>query len=155
MANPTDVRRLQRKLALIVANADYSQSEHKLTQSIKNAQDLEKALKDIGFQTTVYHDVATDEELRINVINFARTIDNDDLIVVFFSGHSCQVEGTNYLIPSQDEQIESGNEVIDIATPVDSILGRLLEPEKSCFFIIVLDCCRPYRLSRESGSRCK
>ena len=42
-----------------------------------------------------------------------KKIHNDDLILVYFYGHSCQVNGKNYLMPVRKDQIAAGTDIDD------------------------------------------
>ncbi|UJR32716.1 hypothetical protein I4U23_020175 [Adineta vaga] len=152
MANPNDNFRILRRLALLIGNDNYEQEQNKLNQSIKNATDLEQSLEKIKFKSTAHYDVAKHETMLENIITFTKTIQDGDLILFFFSGHSCQIDGTNYLINTGDDRISSGEDVAAFGTPLDRVIGRLRDTEASYMLVMILDCCRQYRIKNESKS---
>jgi hypothetical protein len=141
-----------RKLALIIGNDNYARPQNRLNHSISNARELNGLLRTINFDVTMHTDVATD--IMVTIKDFATKIKDGDLILVYFSGHSCQVNGKNYLIPVPGDQIEADIDIEVTANDVERILDRLLE-KKPYVTILILDCCRPYLLKGESTTNCK
>src|SRR6476620_6329358 len=62
-----------------------------------------------------------------------------DVAVVFYAGHGLEVDGTNYLIPT-DAKLASDIDVEDEAISLDRVL-RVLEPARS-LRLVILDACR-------------
>jgi uncharacterized caspase-like protein len=134
----------RRKLALVIGNGNYSRPSNRLTHSINNAIDVSDLLNRINFNVTTYTDANT--EMKEMIVDFAKTIKPDDLILFYFSGHGYQVQGKNYLIPVDDDEIKTKRNIEDIAINVERTIERLVEKNPSYVTIFILDCCRPYVL---------
>ncbi|CAF5147882.1 unnamed protein product, partial [Rotaria sp. Silwood1] len=78
----------RRRLALIFGNEDYSDAA-KLKSCVKDADDMAATLTSLGFQCTKYHNLnkrSTDIAIR----DFCATIEDDDCILIYFSGHGME-----------------------------------------------------------------
>jgi uncharacterized caspase-like protein len=139
-----------RKLALIIGNDGYCNSNNRLNHSINNANDLRDALKTIGFNVTIH----TDSKIQMMKLiqDFAETVNDGDFVLFYFSGHGCQADKKNYLIPIDDTSIEDENYIEDFACNVNNALDRLVKNKPSCITIFIVDCCRPYTLGNASTS---
>jgi uncharacterized caspase-like protein len=139
------------KLAMVIGNDDYNERHNKLTHSIYNANDLSDSLNKIGFDVTLH----TDPEIQMMKLirNFAKTINDGDLILFYFSGHGYQLNGKNYLIPVYDTIIQNETDVEEFAIDIEQILTLLAERNPSYVTIIILDCCRSYKLKDASTSK--
>ncbi|CAF3536320.1 unnamed protein product [Rotaria sp. Silwood1] len=87
----------RRRLALIFGNEDYSDAA-KLKSCVKDADDMAATLTSLGFQCTKYHNLnkrSTDIAIR----DFCATIEDDDCILIYFSGHGMEAyrSGNNLL----------------------------------------------------------
>jgi uncharacterized caspase-like protein len=142
----------RRKLALIIGNGKYHRDENKLNNSIENAKKLSDKLERIGFNVTdtEYFDVKTEDEIMENVKNFAENIQTGDLIFFYFSGHSSQVNKKNYLLPIDDSDIDSDDNLKLLANNFQRILNRLADKKPLHTTILIFDCCRPYVLNDTS-----
>ncbi|CAF1691491.1 unnamed protein product, partial [Adineta ricciae] len=97
---------VHRKTALLIGNNGYHRLSNELDQSIENVNRLSDLLTKIGFHVTSESDVEK-YDLTELIIKFAQTINNGDLVFLYFSGHACQVNGANYLIPVNDTWIQT------------------------------------------------
>ncbi|CAF0981135.1 unnamed protein product [Rotaria sordida] len=132
-----------RKRALIIGNNNYSRLESKLRHCINDAHDLSELLKTISFTVTTCHDLTNEETVAV-IRDFRNTIVDGDLVMVYFSGHGYQVNGRNYLMPIDDDKIETDEDVEDYAFEVEKTLERLASRNSSYVTIFILDCCRQY-----------
>ena len=138
----------RRKLALIIGNDNYRKSTNGLNHSIKNVNSLHRAVKKIGFEVEVHRDPHT--QLMELIGNFVQKVKDGDLVLFYYSGHGCQVNGKNFLIPVDDTSIETEMDIEDIACNVNHVLDRLVEKNPSYITLVILDCCIPYRLKHVS-----
>ena len=132
----------RQKWAFVIGYDEYSRPDNKLNTSMKNANKLTTLLKKSKFKFMKPKEDSTD--IMEQVQEFTRKIEDGDLILFYFSGHGYQLEGKNYLIPTDDSRIDKSNDVIDLGTSITSIVKRLLSDKPSCMAIVILDCCRPY-----------
>ncbi|CAF2154580.1 unnamed protein product [Rotaria magnacalcarata] len=140
-----------RKLALIISNGNYRKESNKLSQSINNANDLRDSLKKINFDVKTANNL-TKKEMTSQIIDFSELIKNGDLVLFYFCGHGCQLNGKNYLIPVDDATIQTDRDVEDFAVNVERTITRLLGRNSSYATIFILDCCVPYTLVNPSRS---
>ena len=139
----------RRKMALLIGNNDYRRRENQLSSSRSNAEDMSTMLKSINVDVKIACDV--DKHAMVGIIaDFSRIIRDHELVLFYFCGHGCHIDGKNYLIPADDGHIETKRDVIDFAISVDSVLSRLVERNPSYATVMILDCFRSYTLSEAS-----
>ena len=98
---------VQSKNALLIANASYK-NFGSLATPVNEAKDLKKALESIGFNVTLVQNCSK-EEMMTALGTFEKTLKAKGGTGFFhYGGHAVQVNGKNYLIPSDadipDEQ---------------------------------------------------
>ena len=146
----------RRKLAVIIANENYDRPENKLEKSVAHAQQLGDLLRTMSFNVMVATKIRYGSDImrKVQELDDICTIEDGDLILFYFSGHGYQLEGKNYLIPTDDSRLCEEKDVKDIGIDAAQILGRLREKRPNCAIIFILDCCRPYALKKPtSGDR--
>ena len=143
-----------RKLALIIGNENYQRSENELSHSTETIQELSNLLTKIGFRVTTSTNLEK-YDMTTEIISFSRTIKDGDLVLFYFSGHGYQVNGINYLIPTNDTWIKTDRDVEDFGINFNRMLRRVLEQNSSYVNIFILDCCRPYISNDLITSDCK
>lgn len=136
-----------RRLALVIGNDKY-QSNNTLSYSKNNASDLKATLEQIQFNVTLLLNVQ--QELMNNIADFAKNINDGDLILFYFSGHDYQIDNENYLIPTHDSKIQTDSDIQDFGCKARSALQRLTRDNPSYVTIFILDCSSPYDLKNES-----
>lgn len=139
-----------RKLALIIGNDDYCELKNRLNHSVNNANSLHDALREIGFDVEVHLNPRT--SIMELIVNFAQKVNEGDLVLFYFSGHGCQVNGKNLLIPADDALIEKDADVDEFGFNFNRILERLTERNRSYITIAILDCCQRYILKSASAA---
>jgi len=139
-----------RKLALVIGNGKYKRRGNHLKHSVKTARKLSNLLETINFHVTTY--VNIDKDMMKNISDFANTIVDGDLVLFYYAGHSRQVDGENYLIPTDDDRIVKDIDVKDIGIRATKVLNRLTKQNESYITIFILDCYKQYFLKNESLS---
>jgi uncharacterized caspase-like protein len=127
----------QRGVALVIGQSAYKNLSP-LTNPANDAREMEKALRNLGFETTVLTDL-TAKKLRRDLENFVVDAEGADVAVVYYSGHGIEAGGENWLVPID----------ADISAP-ESAAGKLvaLSPLLSSLKLSVpitllfLDACR-------------
>lgn len=71
---------------------------------------------------------------------FAATVEEGDVVVVYFSGHGLQRNNANYLVPSDAAVPDPGDEPVTLV-PVDWVWRELADRSPGVIFLI-LDACR-------------
>lgn len=135
-----------RKLALIVGNGTYAHAYNILKQSVNNAKDLSLTLNAIGFQVTTLYNLSKNE-MTTCIIEFANSITHDDIVLIYFSGHCYEVNGSKYLLPVDDINIKSEHDMEGFAVDFELIIMKLVERGPPFVTIYILDCYQPYSIN--------
>ena len=142
---------LAERVALVIGNSEYAANP--LTNPVNDASDMAARLTEIGFR--LHGDgPLLDQDLRamqVAIRDFTRSLNPGDLAVFYFAGHGVEYKGTNYLIPTDDEEIAFADDVPDWAYPAPRLLERLAATGATG--VIILDACRNNPLPERAGSR--
>ena len=139
-----------KRIALVVGNANYK--TRPLRNPRNDADDVSLALKASGFQVIDLRD-ATLQQMRTGVRQFGDRLINNDVGLVYYSGHGVEVKGRNYFIPVNAD-IMREDEIADQGLDVSLILEKMNTAGKGVNILIV-DACRddPFGRSFRSASR--
>ena len=139
-----------RRIALVVGNANYK--VRPLKNPRNDADDVSRSLKTTGFEVIDLRD-ATLPQMRIAVRQFGDRLVNNDVGLVYYSGHGVEVKGRNYFIPVNAD-IQREDEIADQGLDVSLILEKMSTAGKGVNILIV-DACRddPFGRSFRSSSR--
>jgi formylglycine-generating enzyme required for sulfatase activity len=109
------------RLALLIANGDYTALETRARAPSKHAQSLAAELRHAGFSVDLHEDLGRDA-MRRAVRAFADKIRRGDTVLFFFSGYGIQVAQSTYMVPV-DADIWTATDVGARALPLDEILA--------------------------------
>jgi WD40 repeat protein len=141
-----------KRFALVIGNGDYIQSA-KLKNTVNDARSIEGALKELNFEVqTLYN--ASYEQMKEAVFRFGDRIQQADISLFYYAGHGLEVDGTNYLVPT-DATINSALDVKLKAIPLTGITRTMEYANDEGLNMIILDACRnnPFPTGkRSSGS---
>jgi hypothetical protein len=139
-----------RRIALVVGNANYK--VRPLKNPRNDADDVSRSLKATGFEVIDLRD-ATLPQMRTAVRQFGDRLINNDVGLVYYSGHGVEVKGRNYFIPVNAD-IQREDEIADQVLDVSLILEKMSTAGKGVNILIV-DACRddPFGRSFRSSSR--
>jgi len=139
-----------RRIALVVGNANYK--VRPLKNPRNDADDVSRSLKLTGFEVIDLRD-ATLPQMRTAVRQFGDRLINNDVGLVYYSGHGVEVKGRNYFIPVNAD-IQREDEIADQGLDVSLILEKMSTAGKGVNILIV-DACRddPFGRSFRSSSR--
>ena len=139
-----------KRIALVVGNANYK--VRPLKNSRNDADDISRSLKITGFEVIDLRD-ATLPQMRTAVRQFGDRLINNDVGLVYYSGHGVEVKGRNYFIPVNAD-IQREDEIADQGLDVSLILEKMSTAGKGVNILIV-DACRddPFGRSFRSSSR--
>jgi hypothetical protein len=126
-----------RRLALVVGNNEYIYGT-KLKNAVNDAELIAKTLRDLDFDVIIGKNL-NKQNFEDSIKSFFRKKYEYDIILFFYAGHGIQVNGENYLIPT-DAKLEFKEDVKFETIEVDFI-SQLLEEKKSTN-IVILDACR-------------
>ena len=142
---------MERKLtALVIGNSDYPDGA-KLKNPANDAEDLSRALIDLGFSVVKLLN-ASNEEFERSLNSFEDNLNSNSVGLFYFAGHGMQIHNENYLnaIDSNfDDEISAKyssfplNRIIDIMNKCSNLTN-----------IIILDACRnnPFVRSWKRGA---
>ena len=136
-----DPETVDRRVALVIGIAKYT-GQPDLGNPAKDARAVATALAELGFQVTLGVDPKTDE-LDELVADFSEGLKATDVALFYFSGHGVQVDGTNYLLPS-DYEGNSADDATFRALNVTDVKDRIAA--RAQYAMLLLDACRnnPY-----------
>ncbi|MCG6859046.1 MAG: caspase family protein [Salaquimonas sp.] len=127
----------EKRVALVIGNSKYVHASE-LKNPANDANAIAASLADLDFH--VIKGVDLDQNgMRAKIQEFARSINNAQVALLFYAGHGLQVDGQNYLLPIN---AELSNE-IDLqfqGVAVDFLL-RVME-NRNRTSIVLLDACR-------------
>ena len=124
------------RIALVIGNSKYDELGQ-LSNTANDAKSIEKALKDLGFKTKLVID-DNQAALRRDIKNFANESENSSLALIFYAGHGAQVNGENYLLPTDIEIPKRESDIQLSAVKVDDVINSLKSKTK----VVFLDACR-------------
>jgi hypothetical protein len=100
-----------KRIAFVVGINQYEHlgDDRQLTNAINDAHSVAKELGNLGFNVIPAED-ATRSEFNSKWQDILDTIKPDDTLVFYFSGHGVQIEGQNFLLPSDIPYIKFGRQ---------------------------------------------
>jgi hypothetical protein len=134
----------EKRVALIIGNSNYK-NVAKLPNPVHDATAVAALLRSAGFDTVEAKSNLGIAELRRAIRDFSDTVADADVAVVFYAGHGIEVDGTNYLVPT-DAILQRDLDVEDETVSLDRVL-KVLEQAKR-LRLVMLDACRDNPFSR-------
>jgi uncharacterized caspase-like protein len=142
---------LDRRVALVIGNADYDDAP--LKNPINDANAVTQTLKGLDFEVSAYTNL-NKVEMKKAIYEFEDKLSQNPSVALFyFAGHGLQLNGNNYLVPV-NSQIDREWMIEDECISANSIM-RMLGYVQNPMNIMILDACRnnPYSRSFRSLSR--
>jgi Caspase domain len=128
----------EKRVALVVGNSNYKNAAV-LPNPGNDATAIAATLKNAGFDIVDSRLDLTASEMRRVLREFADQARDSDVAVIYYAGHGIEIDGTNYLIPT-DATLQRDTDVYDEAFSLDRIL-LAIEPARQLRLVIV-DACR-------------
>jgi hypothetical protein len=141
---PTAVGEVQKlkRVAMVVGNANYK--EKPLANSLNDANDMSKLLKEAGFDVIDIRDASL-SHLRGSLRDWGDRIKTADAGLFYYAGHATEVRGRNYLIPI-GANIKREDEIPDQSLDLGAVLEKIDTAKKAT--VVVLDACRDNPFAR-------
>ncbi|WP_315781584.1 MULTISPECIES: caspase family protein [unclassified Bradyrhizobium] len=125
------------RMALVIGNGAYGHVQP-LPNPPRDARAVARSLRDIGF--TVVEGIDLDRAtMQAKTRDFLREAARAQVAVVFYAGHGVQIDGRNYLVPT-DIAFAAGSSVTAEMVDMDQILAGLDDQVRTN--ILILDACR-------------
>ena len=136
-----------RKVALVIGNGKYQSQP--LPNPPQDARAMTAALTKLGFETTSLMDADRATMLR-GLTEFRQKLRGAGVGLVYFAGHGIQMEGQNYLIPTDADMTQEDSVKYNTVSQQNMLdeLDRGGTPIK----IIILDACRNNPFERGRGN---
>lgn len=140
----------ERRVAFVVGNSNYNDTNMQLANPINDAADLAAKLANLGF-VVVRSLNQTKHGLESAAQLFSEKAKNADVALFFYAGHGIQYQGDNYLVPI-DAKLPSEEYVKYNCTNANLVLD-LMEKAGCKMKIVILDACRnnPFARSWHRG----
>lgn len=127
-----------KKLALVIGNADYAANP--LENPVNDARLIGKTLDSLGFDVDLKENLSDNDSFLKAINDFGNKVPDYDVGFVYYSGHAVQIDGINYLLPT-DEVFKTRFNVKDYGVNVEKLL-RHMRSYNDKTFVLVLDACR-------------
>ena len=147
---PVDIARAERRVALVIGNADYVTAP--LRNPVNDARAMSDTLKGLGFEVILVVN-ARYRSMRRAIIDFGQRIKSGGVGLFYYAGHGVQLHGKNYLVPT-DAKVTVEEEVEAEAVNVSSVLQRMASAGNR-LNLVILDACRnnPFARSYRSSTQ--
>jgi hypothetical protein len=138
----------EKRVALVIGNADYKVGplQNSLNDAVATAELLEKRL---GFKVILRQNLGS-EAFRAALLELSRESAGADVGLVYFAGHGTEVNGRNFLIPTDAKLAKAGDLDLE-AIALDAVLAQLAGVSK--LKLVILDACRNNVFALAGGKR--
>lgn len=127
-----------KRVALVIGNSSYKNAPA-LTNPARDATAIADMLRKAEFDVVESVRDVGNGDMRRSLREFSDKSQNADVAVIYFAGHGIEVDGQNYLIPT-DAVLERDRDVYDETISLDRIL-QTVESAKT-LRLVILDACR-------------
>lgn len=124
------------RIALVIGNSNYVNLP-KLSNPANDARAVAESLKTMGYRVRLLLD-GSEQSIRREVRQFADDSENADVAFVFYAGHGAQVNGNNYLLPTDTDIPRTEADIEFSSLKVDDLVNSIRSNTK----IVFLDACR-------------
>jgi hypothetical protein len=143
------VNSIEKRLALVIGNSNYK-GGLKLVNPANDANLMAVTLENLGFEVIKRID-ASKQSMEDAIRDFSRKLPNYNVALFYYAGHGIQVEGLNYLIPT-DAELQDKSDCKFEAISVNYVVEEF-EKYPNNVNIVILDACRnnPFRSWARGG----
>jgi hypothetical protein len=126
------------RVALVIGNNEYQYAK-KLDNAVADAQAFRRELEARGFQV-VYRENANRRAMNGAMEEFIGKLGTDAIGLVYYSGHGVQINGANYLVPT-DLSAKTPSDFAYDAIDLEKLVSRVSQAQAK-FSLAVIDACR-------------
>lgn len=135
--NTTNVPQRRGKNHLLLVGIDAYQHHQKLTNAVSDARSIKKVLTEqYGFDAEhiveLYDEAATSDAIKRQLLRY-KTLNTDDNLLFFYSGHGFYLDALGYLVPVDGE--DEANFILN------STIRDFLKPIKAKHIALIFDSC--------------
>lgn len=127
----------EKRLALVIGNANYEKGE--LKNPVNDAKLIAKTLDSLDFEVILATDLDKNDFMS-KVVEFGKKRADYDVGFVYYAGHGVQINGENYLLPT-NQNFDEEWKVEEYAINVNRIM-KYLTALTDQVNILILDACR-------------
>ena len=128
------------RLALVIGNAAYVNAPA-LNNPANDAADMCAALKRLHFRTLCHTNLRDRAEIEASVRAYVDQLTPQTVSLVFYSGHGVQVNGANFLIPTEVQPRAVSENPLRVLYGLDELFDRLRQRPVR-YQLVILDACR-------------
>jgi uncharacterized caspase-like protein len=125
----SDAALADKRVALVIGNSAY-QNAPQLDNPSRDASAISDMLRKAKFDVVETVRDANNQDMRRALREFSDKSQNSDVAVVYFAGHGIEVDGQNYLIPT-DAVLQRDRDVYDETISLSASCRRWSRPS-SC-----------------------
>jgi hypothetical protein len=133
---PSNTGSTETRVALVIGNSTYTNLP-KLTNPANDARAVTETLKSMGYKAHLLID-GSEQSIRKEIRQFASDSEKADVAAVFYAGHGAQVNGSNYLLPTDIDIPRTEVDIQFSSVKVDDLINSIRSNTK----IVFLDACR-------------
>ena len=146
---PVAANRPESRVALLIANANYRESDVKLTNPVRDARALAEELRREGFEVVLKENLSK-EDMQRTIEQFAATITPGATALFFFSGYGIQANRQNFIIPI-DARIWAERDAQQDGISIERILGQM-HAKGAKVLLLIIDASRKNPFERRFRS---
>lgn len=132
-----------RRVALLIANQTYADASLGLSGPVNDARLLQASLVQAGFAVTLKTNLSL-VQMNRELSAFLASVDATTVSVVYYSGHGLEINGVNYLVPTDFRATTgmSASEAVAQGVNIGSFYEQLSAQAEGSLNITILDACR-------------
>lgn len=138
------------RLALVIGNDDYAEVRA-LNKAVADAESVAATLRDRGFTVLEATNVGR-RAMNRKISDFTSRLEPGDTALVFYAGHGVEIDGENYLLPT--DIVAPGNGQSDFVKSESIALSQMLDRVRSTgarLTIAIIDACRDNPFETTTG----
>jgi tetratricopeptide (TPR) repeat protein len=141
----------EKRIALVIGNSDY-QYQQKLKNPVRDAILMAETLESLDFDVILDTNITTKRKFVKAIIEFGAKRESYDVGFIFYAGHGMQVNGKNYLLPTEEDFEDKEDLVEQFAVGAEMIMEYLTK-QTDQINVLILDACRnnPIQNTRSVG----
>ena len=139
------------RIALVIGNSEYLY-QSKLKNPVRDAILMAQTLESLDFDVILDTNITTEDKFIDAISEFGTKRESYDVGFIFYAGHGMQVDGKNYLLPTEEDFKDDEKRVKQNAIGVEMVMEYLTK-QTDQVNVLILDACRnnPIQNTRSVG----